>query len=107
MTPAFQAGKRKYTVGSNPTCCSIHSRSVIGNILVLHTRDREGFTGSIPVGNTKLRLYFSGSEDLPYKQKVGGSNPPSRTVRSGDLKSLVSRRLLYSSVKLHNAKYSG
>ena len=40
-------------------------------------------TGSIPVGTTYIIFFWSlssvGSERLPYKQRVGGSNPSATT----------------------------
>ena len=63
-------------VGSSPTCGAIWPRGQAVKTPPFHG----GNTGSSPVGVIHIGGLAQLGEHLPYKQRVGGSNPSSSTI---------------------------
>ena len=51
--------------------------------------------GSTPILGTTRELSSAGSEHLPYKQRVGGSNPSAPTKNEQSKKVSIFRHLLF------------
>ena len=74
--------------------------STVGSILGLGPRGRT-FESCHPDQHKKLRAFSSaGSEHLPYKQRVGGSNPSTPTEKERLLSFLFSYIYLYKTQRL-------